>query len=438
MIHLRRLANALSSAYYGWYVGAALFFVTFVGIGSRQGFGVFVKTWEDDLGASVSLISVAAAVGWFMNGLSQPLFGYLTDRFGGRPVLIGSMTVMGLGIIAMSLAANVYMIIVLYGFVISFASGGSAFATTGTIIARWFRHRRGMVISLVSSGGSIGGMLLVPFAAYLLLLTSWQTVWIVIGAMVLILGVPIVVAVVRSGPGAMDRERDPHSESTGDHLPQPEPEGPLSTDRWRDSLSSPPMWQLSMGYFVCGITTASISVHYVRWAESEAISIGTAALAFGLLSGINAASVLTIGWLSDRMRRKTLLGAVYFTRAVAFLSLIVLPPHIALWTFAVISGASWLATVPLTTSLAADVYGVRVMGTLSGIINMAHQLGGGIAVIAFGLIFSTFDTYQPAFIGGFLTLLFAGVISMSIAEERYSSRYVRQSRAVVVAPAESN
>ena len=129
---------------------------------------------------------------------------------------------------------------------------------------------------------------------------------------------------------------------------------------------------------------------------------------------------------------------MYFTRAMAFLSLIVLPANVALWTFAVISGASWLATVPLTTSLAADVYGVRVMGTLSGLINMAHQLGGGIAVIAFGLIFSTFNTYQPAFIGGFLTLLFAGAISMSIAEERYSARYVRQSPTVVVVPAQSD
>ena len=84
----------------------------------------------------------------------------------------------------------------------------------------------------------------------------------------------------------------------------------------------------------------------------EGITPATAALAFGLLSGLNAVAVLLVGPLSDKLPRKTLLGVVYLVRGVAFILLVVLPGPAALWGFAIVGGASWLATVPLTTSLA--------------------------------------------------------------------------------------
>ncbi len=183
------------------------------------------------------------------------------------------------------------------------------------------------------------------------------------------------------------------------------------------------MWQLSIAYWVCGVTTAGIAVHFVRWASDQGISPGTAALAFGLLSGINAAGVLLIGTISDRMQRKTLLGLVYLVRAVAFIALIVLPGSAALWGFAVIGGASWLATVPLTASLTADVYGVRHLGTLGGLINMTHQLGGALAVVLCGLACDAWDTYDGAFVVSSALLVGAGLLAFTIKEKQVSARY---------------
>ena len=426
------LFRKASTAYYGWYVIAALFFTIFVGMGVRGSYGVFVKTWEDDLGASVTLISVAASLGWLMNGASQPLFGNLTDKYGGRPVIILSFIPMGLGGIAMAFVTNAYMLIFVYGFVISFFSGGIMFSTGGPVVAQWFRAKRGTAMSILAAGGSVGGLILVPFAAYLLIQYNWQTAWVVMGVIMLALGLPLLFFVLKSKPEDMGLKQDGY-ERTLDIFDTPPggATGPLVIERWQDSYSSAPMWQLSMAYVVCGITTASISVHYVRWAVDQDISAGKAAVAFGLLMGINAVGVITIGFLSDKMQRKTLLGAVYLIRSLAFLTFLVLPADIALWAFAIIGGASWLATVPLTTSLTADVYGVKTLGTLSGLINLAHQLGGAAAVLAFGIVFDVFDTYNPAFLGGFVTLLAAGVISLSIKERKYSGRYVEPGNTIL-------
>jgi MFS family permease len=239
-------------------------------------------------------------------------------------------------------------------------------------------------------------------------------------------GVPLLIIVVRSNPGDMGLEIDGEvSDKSPDAEIVVRPVGPKFAEKWRDSLNSKPIWQLSIAYFVCGITTASIAVHFVRWAVSEEITTGTAALAFGVLSGINACGVLAIGMLSDRWQRKNLLGAVYIVRAFAFISLFVLPGPIAIWAFAVIGGMSWLATVPLTASLTADVYGVRNLGTLFGFANMAHQLGGAAAVMLFGWAFTAWGSYDVPFAIGAATLVVAGLVSFSIREKQTSVRYVQ-------------
>jgi MFS family permease len=424
----KRLSQALTELFYGWYIVAALFFATFVTVGVRQGFGIFILTWEEDFGVSTTAISVAAGIGWIVNGVSQPFMGALTDRVGARRVLIFGMLGMGLSTMLVAAATNPYMLAFTYGLLVSFASGAISFTATGALLSRWFVRQRGTAMGLLTVGGSVSGMVMIPFLAYFLLNASWQTVWLVLGGLILGLGLPVLIVIVRSRPEDMGLLSDGDIEEIaieGEAAPVARivAVGPLATERWQSSFRSAPMWQLSLGYWVCGITTASIAVHFVRWALSEDISTGTAALAFGVLSGINALGVLFVGSISDRMQRKTLLGLVYLVRGVAFLSLILLPGTAALWAFAVIGGGSWLATVPLTTSLTADVYGVKKIGTLAGLINMAHQLGGGAAVIIFGWVFATWGTYDPTFAAGAAFLLLAGIVSLSIREKRYSARY---------------
>ena len=424
--------------FYGWYVALALFFSIFLSVGLRQGYGVFVSTWQEDFSASVATVSIAAAVGWLLNGLSQPIFGRITDVMGGRGVILVSLLVMGGGSVAMAAVPNVYVLIGLYGFIISFATGGVSFTPAGVIVARWFRRKRGVAISLLTTGGSAGGLVLVPFAAYLLAFSNWRTAWLVMGLLILGLAVPLIALVVRSDPSEMGLQPDgDDAPASGDTAGAGMPKGPLEAKRWRDSLSSPPMWQLSVAYVVCGVTTASIAVHFVRWAESESISAGTAAIAFGVLSGINGLSVVAVGLLSDRMPRRVLLGGVYLIRAFAFLALVFLPGQAALWSFAIIGGMSWLATVPLTTALAADVYGVRHLGVLAGLINMTHQMGGAAAVYVFGLVFDRYNTYDPAYLAGAALLVLAAITALSIKERKYSARYAPVTATGVTATGES-
>jgi MFS family permease len=414
--------------YYGWYIIAAMFFVGVAATGSRMGFGVFVETWEKEWGVSTAAISLAAAIGALVSGVAQPIFGRLTDKYGGRRVMILSLAVSGVATIGLATVSNVFGLIILYGFVLSFVFGGVSPTIKGVVIARWFERRRGMAMGILMAGAAIGAMIVVPFLSYALIEFGWKTAWVIIGIVILVLGLPVLYLVVRNTPQEMGMNPDgdePVTSESGEVEIIVRPVGPSYVEDWKKSYRSAPMWQLTFGFLVCGITSTSMTIHFVRWAISEDVSVSYAAFAFGVLSVLNAVGVFTMGMLSDKMQRKNLLGIVYLTRAVAFISLIVFPGNIAVWAFAFVGGVSWLATVPMTSSLTADVYGTRNLGTLSGFTGLAHSLGGAAAVLLFGLAFTAWGSYDVPFAIGALTLVAAGIVSLSIREKDHSVRYVQ-------------
>ena len=145
------------------------------------------------------------------------------------------------------------------------------------------------------------------------------------------------------------------------------------------------------------MTTAIISAHYVPFAIDRGASPGTAALAFGLMTGLNVLGVIGVGIVSDRLGRKNLLAGIYAVRGVAYAMLILAPGTLGIWGFAFIAGFSWIATAPLTSSLTADIYGLRTMGTLNGMSTFAHQMGGALSILMGGLLYDVFGAYDVPF-----------------------------------------
>jgi len=183
------------------------------------------------------------------------------------------------------------------------------------------------------------------------------------------------------------------------------------------------MWQLCIGYFVCGFTTAILRVHFVPFAVERGFSSSTAAAANGLMSGLNVVGVIAVGALSDRFGRKNPLGWVYILRGCAYAALLFAPGGWGLWGFAAIAGFSYWATLPLTSSLTAEVYGLKNLGILNGIIFTGHQIGGAISILFAGIMRDLTGSYELPFTVAGLLLIGASLTSFSIQETRYSSKF---------------
>ena len=410
--------------FYGWHVVGAAFFMVFVSAGFRQGYGLFVPAWGDHFNASVTVFSFIASAGWVVNGVAQPVVGALADAHGARSVTALSLAALGVSVLGMAVAPNVWILALFYITFASFAIAGAQFTPVTPLIARWFVRRRGAALSVLTAGGSAGAMLLIPLAANIESLWNWRVAIGVIGGMTLLLALPLVLIVIRDNPSDMGLSPDGDAPGAGGLGRRAAiPEGPLTVDRWRAAYRSAPMWQLTLTYVVCGVTTAIISVHFVTFAKSEGVPETTAAYAFGLLSFMNMVCVLAMGVVSDRLLRKNALAVIYAVRGVGFLALLALPVSSGLWAFAVLAGSSWLATVPQTSALAAEIYGVRNSGAITGMLTMVHMLSGAVAVLAAGLAYDYFGSYDAVWLAATAMLAGAAFLAWMLRERELSARF---------------
>ena len=133
--------------FYGWFVLSASFFALFVSTGARNGFGVFIIPMTDDLGWSRGTISLAIAIGWLINGVTQPFIGRVFDELGGRKVISVSLAVLGVSTMLLSQVNSIWLLILIYSVVMSMASGGVSLVTIHAVLARWFHRKRGVALS---------------------------------------------------------------------------------------------------------------------------------------------------------------------------------------------------------------------------------------------------------------------------------------------------
>lgn len=414
--------DAKPQLYYGWYIVATAMFIAFVTTGARNSFGIFVIPMSEEFDWNRTTISVAAAIGWLVNGLTQPFLGHLFDQFNGRKIILTSLIVVGLATVALSLTFHFLFLVFIFGFVMSTAMSGASQGTLGPMLAKWFRRKRGTVLGLNVAGASLGGVILIPFGAYLLDLTDWRTTWIALGLIILVLAVPLAFIFVRNDPAEMGLQPDGDAEPLNGARRDGR-RGPFEVEKWTQSFKSPPMWQLSAAYTVCGVTTGIISTHFIPYAEDVGVSQTRAAIIFGYMMGLNVLGGIGAGMIADRFGRKNVLGTVYLVRGLAYVLLVAMPGATSLWVFATLAGFSWIASVPVTTSLTADVYGLRALATISGISFLCHQVGAFLSILLAGVLFDLTGSYTlPFAIAG--SLLFpAALAAFSINERKYSIRY---------------
>ena len=426
-------AKCDSPMFFGWYIVATCFFIAFLTVGVRNAFGIFVIPMSEEFGWTRTTISLAAASGFLINGITQPFLGHLFDRIGGRRVIVVGLVLIGIFTLLLSLTFHILFMLVVFSFLLSTALSGPSLTNTMALISKWFKRRRATAISINTVGTSIGGLILVPFAMYFLQATGWRMTWLILGLLILLLAVPLALLFIRENPEALgllpdgDKEYQEQAEyeKTEDRL------GEFEVDHWIKSFRSAPMWQLSAAYVVCGVTTGMISTHFVPFAIERGISPGKAALIFGLMMGLNSLGGIGAGVLSDKFGRKNVLAAVYLLRGIGYVMLVCIPSSLGMWAFAIAAGFSWVASVPLTSALTADVYGLRVLATISGVTFLCHQVGSFIMVLLAGVLFDLTGSYTlPFAIAG--SLLFpAALAAYTIKEKRYSIRYRARKEEVV-------
>jgi len=390
---------------------------------------VFVIPMSEDFGWSRGAISIAASLSFLFNGLTQPLLGGLLDWLGGRRVILASLALLGITIATLSLTTHIVFLIFMFGVLAGTVFSGVSPSNTSALVSKWFRRRRATAVGINASGVALAGLLMIPLTSYMIQVIDWRLTWLVLGLMVLFLAGPIVFLLVHDGPEkiGLEPDGDPRIWEEQTRQSPNRRTGPLETTRWAESFRSWPLWQVSATYFVDGITGGNLLVHLVPYAIDRGVSPSTAAFVFGVMMVLGIVGSMAAGMISEGMHRKTLLAITYLVRGCAYAVVLLLPGIYGLWIFAAVIGFTFMAPVPLTTSLTADIYGLRALGAITGVSYLFRQIGGTVGILLTGYLFDVTGSYTlPFAVAGFL-LLPAALTAFLVNERKNSARYQLES-----------
>ena len=173
--------------FYGWIIVACAFAILCVAYGIQFTFGVFLPVISADTGWDRASLSMPYSLYVFVYSALGVVTGRLTDRWGPRVVLTVGGCLLGCGIMLMSRVHGLWQIYLLLGLIA--ASGMSAaYVPCNATVVRWFTQRRGLALSITSSGASFGNFLFPPLVAALISTYGWRNTYLILG----LLGVVVV------------------------------------------------------------------------------------------------------------------------------------------------------------------------------------------------------------------------------------------------------
>jgi MFS family permease len=388
--------------------------ILLVGFAIRATFGLFQLPVAETFGWPRAEFSLAIAIQNLAWGIGQPLFGALAEKMGDRKAIVAGAICYALGLVLTALAVTPLAHQAL-AILIGFGIAGMGFGVILAIVGRAApAEHRPMALAIATAVGSAGQVVGPPAAEWMLSFLTWQSVLMVFAVVILM---PLLLLPLIKSPPARKAEVQ---DSMGQVL--------------LGALRDPSYTLIFLGFFSCGYQLSFLTAHFpalvvdlcgpilpggVLHAMGVTTTSALGAVAIAVIGLANIGGTLLAGWAGKRWSKKYLLAAIYTGRTIisAWFILTPITPATVL-IFASVMGALWLATVPLTSGLVAQLYGVRYMGTLYGIVFFSHQLGGFLGVWLGGQLYDAYGSYEAVWWLGVAIGAFSALVHLPINERR--------------------
>ena len=370
---------------------------------------------QQEFGWDTASISSALAIRLVLFGLMGPFAAALMNRYGPRRIVLSALALIASGLLASLAMTQLWQLILLWGVVVGIGTGLTALVLGATVATRWFSHRRGLVVGLLTASSATGQLIVLPILAALTEALGWRAALITICGL-LGFAAALVFLLLR------DRPEDVGLLPYGETRAAPPPTGPAvgAIAALRDAARTKVFWVLFFTFFICGASTNGlIQTHFIPLCADYGLRPVQAASVLAGMGVFDFVGTVASGWLSDRYDNRWLLFWYYGLRG---LSLLCLPfsdfSFAGLSLFAVFYGLDWIATVPPTVKLAAQRFGRERANVVFGWVFAGHQLGAATAAFGAGLSRTELQSYLPAFFAAGALCLVASALILTLSPPR--------------------
>lgn len=347
-------------------------------MGVRHTAGLFLQPMTAAHGWSRETFSFAIAIQNLVWGLASPFAGAMADRHGAGRTVAGAAVLYVIGLLLMSQAASPLTFDLSAGVLVGLGLSGTTFAVIMGVIGRHTTPaKRSMALGIASAGGSFGQFAVLPVGQMMISAYGWE-----IALILLAVGIGLIAPLANA-------MADGHKPASG--------AGQSVAQALREAGGERSFHYLFWGYFVCGFQTAFIALHLPSYLVDSGLTANVGMTAVALIGLFNIFGSFLFGWGGGCYSKKNLLVLIYALRAVAIAIFMLVPMSVAAaWIFAAVMGLLWLGTVPLTNGLVAQIFGLRYMSMLTGVVFLGHQLGSFLGAWLGGRIFDETGSYMLA------------------------------------------
>ena len=411
--------NSSASIFTPILIGGSL--ILLISFAIRSTFGLFQIPIADQFLWARSEFSMAIAIQNLAWGIGTPIFSAFAEKFGDRKAITLGLILYAIGIFISSSASSPeahQFLNILIGFGIAGSGFGPILAVVGRTASP---DKRSLALGITTAAGSAGQVVGPPFAAALLNIMPWSSVFIVF-AIISILTI-IFVPLLKSNPKISKKEIEENL-----------------SDTIKDAFKDPTYIMLFLGFFSCGFQLAFITAHFpafiaeasspivqgslISYVCNSVASLG--ALSIALIGLFNIVGSITAGAMGKHFTKKYLLSIIYTGRTIAAIAFIMLPiTPTSVVIFSIVMGSLWLATVPLTSGIIGYIYGLKFMGTLYGIVFLSHQIGSFVGVWLGGLFYDIYGSYNIVWWVGIGVGAFSAIIHLPVKEKPLTERKLK-------------
>ena len=361
------------------------FAVLFFGSGSRYVFGLVLVPMTEDLNLSRSTLSSALLTFMLVSALAMPFVGRLIDRHSIKVVMASGVVLSASAMILMGAVNSAWQVFILYGLLYAVGNAATSVAPVSVLMSRWFPNNTGLASSAAITGNGMGQLVIIALLTSFLSDIGWRRAYFILGLVNAAIVIPIVLAFVRSSRPHQETRSSAGAVARGGSSMQA-------------VLVARDFWLLVGMYAICGFQDFFVATHIVAFAQDTGVGeiLAGNILAFMGLAGL--VGVLLSGALADKYgaARPTLL--CFILRIAIFGYIPFMQDTVSIAVAALAYGFSFTITAPLTVVFAGNIFGTARLGSVSGLINMVHQVAGGLGALVGALIFDATGSYNGAFI----------------------------------------
>jgi predicted MFS family arabinose efflux permease len=328
--------------------------------------------------------------------------GRLADRASPRLLLNAGVAMSGLGIGLMSLVTEPWQAVLFYGVAFAVGNGMASLAPVGVMVTRAFPGRAGFANSAVISGMSVGQLVMIAALAAALAGIGWRSVFVWLGAAHLLLIPILLIALPRRIEGG----------------------GPVTASGGlgvREAARTGRFWLLLAVYAMCGFDDFFVATHVVAFAQDRGVDGLLAGNLLALMGLTGLLGLLATGLISDRAGPAWTSALAFAARVVVFGLIAVDQSTLSIAVFALVFGATFMVTAPMTVLFVRDHFGMKHLGALTGLITMVHQIFGGIGAWGGALIFDATGAYDAAFVLALAVSALALILTLALRRGKANS-----------------